>query len=1267
MKHPLRSVLSIGLLLLFLASDLLNVQTIEASEFGITTPGSTSYPAGGMQKISKTIFEGASNFISSAKDEAGGYIYMATDTSPASVIKVRASDFQQVGAVELLPGEDFGNSTRIDPANDMGYIGLDIAPAKVVRFRLSTMERIDSITFSAGENNIVWGNIDTTRGYAYYSVNTVPAHIVRVNLSTFTQDGVFAFDTGESSPSGEKIDPVHNILYVGLRVSNHIVRIDLNTFTRMTNLPDITIPSGQGSFSNSTFDDAYDYLYMGTNNNPGRIHKIHVASGDFTLEETFTLNTGETGLPSLMWGQATSSLYAVISSDPAKVIQVNVAGSPGPGSMSRGSTLTLNTGEDTGYAGQIDSSGFLYIGTYNSPSEIVKVQTVPTLARISAINMTPNQDDLHDSAMEPDGSIGYYLTSDQPGRVTKVDLATMTWQGAITLPLDNSAVPHVPDVATNGILLDHIHHKLYVSVDSWTANDYIEVIDTTTFTIVNRIVLANGSMDFAASVMDSAGNYAYFGTCNSGSPKVFKFDINPASGTYLQVVGSVVTVDTTSGSTNRCLRSMVIDETNSPGYVYAGQRTSGTPSGQIHKVRITDMVKTATLTLPTGYDRVNSLAIDTANQILYASTNVVPSKIAKVALSTFTLADTLTLNSGETNSYAIGYDPATHHLYITTYGTPDSKVVRVDTTTFTRDGVTSMAGTDTDFFRANFDFTRGIGYFASDSFPAALLKMSLSDKKKPFMTKVTLTEAATTVNSLRFYSHAAVGNVRLALYSTAGALLWESPEIVNTVSNGWIRVPVTDGAPTSLSLSAGDYYLAFQTNTDTPVASYVSGASNTGEFSIVPYGPFPMNFTTLYNRVSTSDNYVMSAVYNKSITVTQTGGSTDITEGLNSDSYSVVLNSAPSADVTVNFSAAGGVQTTPASPLTFTTGNWNVPQTVTVHIPNDNVSGVSRTALITQTVSSSDVDYNAVTLANITVNITESGLSGTSNLSNSISGRSNVQYQFTVSSTTPITDGQKIRFTFPNTYSLAAITDADISAAGTNLVSTAETVNTGARTFTSTLTTSADITTPLTFTVGDGAAGGLNDLINPTNAGNSLITVELLSNTDTQIKSLNFAVSLSGGTDIYAVVTEALVLQINNGTIALTADPSVNNGEDTNDYTVLNVASNALSGYKIYGKLDDGSGNARLSFGSNHIASGTGENSLGFIATNAAYSSGYSVSADTALSNSSTMLHSNGSDIGYPNTTNNQNHTIYYDLNVDYTTPAGTYAGTITYTAIGTF
>lgn len=113
------------------------------------------------------------------------------------------------------------------------------------------------------------------------------------------------------------------------------------------------------------------------------------------------------------------------------------------------------------------------------------------------------------------------------------------------------------------------------------------------------------------------------------------------------------------------------------------------------------------------------------------------------------------------------------------------------------------------------------------------------------------------------------------------------------------------------------------------------------------------------------------------ITLTPTSGLTT-TEDLGTATFSLVLNSLPTADVSIVISSndltEGSVS--PAS-VTFTTANWNTPQTVTATGVNDFiVDGNITYSIITAPASSTDFNYNNLDAADISITNTDNDVAG---------------------------------------------------------------------------------------------------------------------------------------------------------------------------------------------------------------------------------------------------------------------------------------------------
>ncbi|WP_353847613.1 S8 family serine peptidase, partial [Microcystis sp. M55BS1] len=104
------------------------------------------------------------------------------------------------------------------------------------------------------------------------------------------------------------------------------------------------------------------------------------------------------------------------------------------------------------------------------------------------------------------------------------------------------------------------------------------------------------------------------------------------------------------------------------------------------------------------------------------------------------------------------------------------------------------------------------------------------------------------------------------------------------------------------------------------------------------------------------------------VTLTQTAGNTTVTEGGNTDTYSLVLKTQPTADVTITLTSNNQI-TLNSTSLTFTTTNWNTPQNVTVTAVDDTLTEGNHTATITHNISSTDTNYNGLTIGTVNVNI----------------------------------------------------------------------------------------------------------------------------------------------------------------------------------------------------------------------------------------------------------------------------------------------------------
>ena len=88
-------------------------------------------------------------------------------------------------------------------------------------------------------------------------------------------------------------------------------------------------------------------------------------------------------------------------------------------------------------------------------------------------------------------------------------------------------------------------------------------------------------------------------------------------------------------------------------------------------------------------------------------------------------------------------------------------------------------------------------------------------------------------------------------------------------------------------------------------------------------------------------------------------------------SYTVVLDSQPTADVMVTVDGHAGTEVTPTpATLTFTTVNWEMAQTVTVTAGID-ANTANETVSLTHSATSTDTDYEGITIAGVAVTVND--------------------------------------------------------------------------------------------------------------------------------------------------------------------------------------------------------------------------------------------------------------------------------------------------------
>ena len=220
------------------------------------------------------------------------------------------------------------------------------------------------------------------------------------------------------------------------------------------------------------------------------------------------------------------------------------------------------------------------------------------------------------------------------------------------------------------------------------------------------------------------------------------------------------------------------------------------------------------------------------------------------------------------------------------------------------------------------------------------------------------------------------GIVNLSVSSNAGTEAGTTIITVTATASSTVSSNQTvDLGVSGTNITAGDYNLGNTTitiasgqttgtTTFTVVNDALAEGTETATLTISnPSANIALGSTTTQN-IAITDNDTAN------VNITQSAGSTDISEGGATDSYTIVLNSQPTNDVTININP-DSQSTSSATSLTFTSANWNTPQTVTVTPVDDNLVEGNHTSTISYAATSSDTNYNAIAITPVTANITD--------------------------------------------------------------------------------------------------------------------------------------------------------------------------------------------------------------------------------------------------------------------------------------------------------
>lgn len=149
----------------------------------------------------------------------------------------------------------------------------------------------------------------------------------------------------------------------------------------------------------------------------------------------------------------------------------------------------------------------------------------------------------------------------------------------------------------------------------------------------------------------------------------------------------------------------------------------------------------------------------------------------------------------------------------------------------------------------------------------------------------------------------------------------------------------------------------------------VNGTTGLSMMTFDDWGDSGVHYDTA-GQVLLGERFADAAIsrVDSGVLVSESGGATIVTEGAATDTYTVTLTRAPSADVTISITTDSQVSVSPAS-LTFTPSDWETPQTVTVSAVDDTEIESNHSGTISHGLTSSDLSFGGLPIAGVTATV----------------------------------------------------------------------------------------------------------------------------------------------------------------------------------------------------------------------------------------------------------------------------------------------------------
>jgi len=841
--------------------------------------GSPSYPNGGLRRQGVHIFAQEWDLETAVIDVANGYAYFGTYTVPGTIVKVAlgvgGAAPTRVASLMLNEGEDYLSSSVIDTANGYAYFGTGMASpvgvtGQVVKIALGAGDdpptRVGALTLNVGENNLRAGVIDAANGYAYFGAYTNPGQVIKVALGSGdalpTRIGAVTLNEGEGRIASGVIDAANGYAYFAagtLLPAAVIVKIALGAGDDPpTRVAGVTLEESERDLRAAVIDPTNGYAYFGGyqvvkvalgvgNAAPVRIGAIPLEA-DVTECGGIDVSNGYAyfGSPYPYGTQLIKVELGEGDSLPTHVAEANVSGSP------------LSCIMDV-------TNGYAYLGLLpHPPNSYFKLPGIVSKVSLGAGLEAPEEvgsvtlfdggeSHLRFAVMDDVNGYAYFGTSFPytPGGVlTQIIKMKLNPEGDAPTHVATLDLPGEEFEVLNCGVIDPVHGYAYFGTETFPSHVVKVALGSGDAppTYVGHLTLNLGSIK--SGVIDIANGYAYFGMYG----RVVKIALGDGS-TSPTLIGAL----TLPGD---IVESAVIDAEN--GYAYFGIVDDVLGFSSVVKVALGEDNALPTIAgsvaLESDERNILSAVIDPTEGYAYFVTSYTPSRVVKIALGDGDAAPTRVastpLENGEYGIEAALIDASSGYAYLGTQSasggadenhiaqTRPGRVIKValgaGSSAPVRIGAITLNQYEANLAAGVIDVSNGAAYFGTHTSRGRIVKVQLSQAGYVKGTKFAMPETGY-VESASLYSHAAKGNVRLAIYDNDAPrnLIWESGAFANDRTNGWLTLPISSGAPSALMLGAGEYQFAWQVDSGADVPSYAQGVAGDGLFIAQPFGASP--------------------------------------------------------------------------------------------------------------------------------------------------------------------------------------------------------------------------------------------------------------------------------------------------------------------------------------------------------------------------------------------------------------------------------------------